>query len=174
MSDFELSAALRHRTLCPSERTYCQHCGSRSEIIHMKCVQPDPSGAYLVMSYSNMPWQTLWLVPRLWERSDLNPWTPGPHLRTDLSLSGSQASGTEAQDFDIAIISLASGQFRSTDPNKNALQQAPSRAAQAKNTKYASRTASKYFPLLFFMPSLSRTWLFSDNQTSLPVGNTHF
>jgi len=33
----------------------------------------------------------------------------GTHLRTDLSLSGSQVSGTGPQDFDITIIPLASG-----------------------------------------------------------------
>jgi hypothetical protein len=51
----------------------------------------------------------------------IEPYVPGPHLRTDLSLSGSQASGTGPQDFGIAITSLVSGQFRSTDLAKNTI-----------------------------------------------------
>jgi hypothetical protein len=149
LSDFELSAALHHRILCPSHRTYCQHCGSRNEIMHDEVCPARPK--WRIARHEQLKHalaDALARSPSL-GKVRLEPFVPGTHLRTDLSLSGSQTSGTGPQEFDITIISLASGQFRSTDPAKNTLQQVLGRAAQAKNTKYAAKTASKFVPLVF-------------------------
>ena len=102
-------------------------------------------------------------------------WQPGTHLRTDISISGSQANGTGPQEFDITIVSLASSQFRSTDPNKNTPQQVLSRAAHAKSTKYAARTASKFVPLVFSLGGAMETQCSSTLQSwkdHMPFG-TH-
>jgi len=155
LSNFELSAALHHRTLCPSERAYCHHCGSQNEIMHDEVCPARPK---LRIARHELLKHTLTdALGRSTSlgRVKLEPFVPGTHLRTDLLLSGSQASGAGPQEFDIAIVSLASGQFRSTDPAKNTIQQVLGQAAQAKNTKYASRTASKFVPLVF---SLGERW----------------
>ena len=105
----------------------------------------------------------------------IEPYVPGTHLRTDISISGSQANGTGPQEFDITIVSLASSQFRSTDPNKNTPQQVLSRAAHAKSTKYAARTASKFVPLVFSLGGAMETQCSSTLQSwkdHMPFG-TH-
>jgi hypothetical protein len=110
-------------------------------------------------------------------RVRLEPFVPQSHLRTDLSLSGSQASGAGPQEFDITIVSLASGQFRSTDPAKNTIQQVLGRAAQAKNTKYAARTASKFVPLVFSLGGAMETQCSTTLQSwmeHMPFGSHSF
>jgi hypothetical protein len=157
LSDFELSAALHHRTLCPSKRAYCQHCGTRNEIMHDEVCLARPKwriARHELLKHTLA--DALGRSPSL-GRVRLEPFVPGSHLRTDLLLSGSQASGAGPQEFDITIVSLASGQFRSTDPAKNTIQQVLGRAAQAKNTKYAARTASKFVPLVFSLGGAMET-----------------
>jgi len=157
LSDFELSAALHHRTLCPSKRTYCQHCGSRNEIMHDEVCPARPK--WRIARHEQLKHtlaDALGRCPSL-GKVRIEPYIPGTHLRTDISISGSQANGTGPQEFDITIVSLASSQFRSTDPNKNTLQHVLSRAAQAKSNKYATRTASKFVPLVFSLGGAMET-----------------
>lgn len=177
LSDFELSAALHHRTLSPSKRTYCQHCGIRNEIMHDEVCPARPKwriARHELLKYT--------LVDALSRCSSLGkvraePYVSGTHLRTDISISGCQANGTGPQEFDITIVSLASSQFRSTDPNKNTPQQVLSRAAQAKNTKYAARTASKFVPLVFSLGGAMETQCSSTLQSwkdHIPFGTHSF
>jgi hypothetical protein len=149
LSDFELSAALHHRTLSPSHRTYCHHCGLRNEIMHDEVCPARPK--WRIARHEQLKHtlaNALARSPSL-GKVRIEPFVAGTHLRTDISISGSQLSGTGPQEFDLTILSLASSQFRSTDPAKNTLQQVLSRAAQAKINKYAARTASKFVPLVF-------------------------
>ena len=177
LSDFELSAALHHRTLCPSKRTYCQHCGSRNEIMHDEVCPARPKwriARHELLKHTLA--DALGRCPSL-GKVRIEPYIPGTHLRTDISISGSQANGTGPQEFDITIVSLASSQFRSTDPNKNTLQHVLSRAAQAKNTKYASRTASKFVPLVFSLGGGMETQCSSTLQSwkdHMPFGTHSF
>jgi hypothetical protein len=177
LSDFELSAALHHRTLCPSKRAYCQHCGSRNEIMHDEVCPARPKwriARHELLKHTLA--DALTRSPSL-GKVRVEPFVPGSHLRTDISISGSQANGTGPQEFDITIVSLASSQFRSTDPNKNTLQQVLSRAAQAKNTKYASSTASKFVPLVFSLGGGMETQCSSTLQSwrdHMPFGTHSF
>ena len=177
LSDFELSAALHHRTLSPSKRTYCQHCGIRNEIMHDEICPARPKwriARHELLKHTLV--DVLTRCPSL-GKVRIEPYVPGTHLRTDISISGSQANGTGPQEFDITIVSLASSQFRSTDPNKNTPQQVLSRAAHAKSTKYAARTASKFVPLVFSLGGAMETQCSSTLQSwkdHMPFGTHSF
>jgi hypothetical protein len=94
LSDFELSAALHLRTLSPSHRTYCQHCGTRNEIMHDEVCSAEPE--WRIARHEQLKHtlaDALTRSPSL-GKVRVEPFVPGSHLRTDLSLSGSQTSGT--------------------------------------------------------------------------------
>jgi hypothetical protein len=141
-------AALHHRTLDKRNRAYCEHCGLRNEIMHDEACQARPP--WRIARHEQLKHALADALSRSSSlgRVTIEPFVPGTHLRTDIALSGCQASGSGPQEFDLTILSLTSTQFQSTDPAKNTIQQILGRAAQAKRTKYATRTATKFVPLV--------------------------
>jgi hypothetical protein len=64
----------------------------------------------------------------------------------DVSISGSQMSATRIQNFDIAIVTFASDQFRLTYLSVNTLPQAWCRALEAKSMRISWKSACKSVP----------------------------
>jgi hypothetical protein len=119
LSDFELSAYMHHRTISPSHQTHYQHCGIRNEMMHDEVCPARPK--WHIASHEQLK-HALACSPSLsLGKGRIEPFVLGSHLRTDLSLAGSQAGGTRPQDFDTTITMLAFYQFRTIDMAKNTI-----------------------------------------------------
>jgi hypothetical protein len=107
LTDFEVSAALHIRTLCPSSLSHCRHCGSTNPLGHDEVCTQRWSWAVgrhelvkkaIGQALSSLEGMTVHLEPA----------AEGGRRRNDIQAIGSRPTGLASQEFDVTITSLMS------------------------------------------------------------------
>jgi hypothetical protein len=142
LSDFEVSTALHHHTLCPGDTAMCKHCGLVNSLCHEEvCTARANFRLARHEMVKKVVMATLESIPDV--SVEAEPVVPGSNLRTDFRVSGSAATTGGRSEYDLTIVSLASAEAVGLS-----VEEYLDRVRREKEAKYRGKTATPFHPVV--------------------------
>jgi hypothetical protein len=142
LSDFEISTALHHHTLCPGDSTLCSSCGLENAVGHEEVCT---GRANFRLARHEILKHTIMSVLKSVAGAtvEAEPFVPGSNLRTDFRVSGRAATTGGRSEYDLTVVSLAAAGAR----NQSVAEYLES-IRKEKVAKYGGKTATPFHPVV--------------------------
>ncbi|KAG7527236.1 hypothetical protein FFLO_07136 [Filobasidium floriforme] len=156
LSDFEISAALHLRTLCPGHKMMCADCGKENELGHDDVCEKRPRWRVSRHEQIKHVMADALKSSGKFGTVEVEPMVSGGMNRTDLRVFGNRETGIGPQEFDLTVVSMGTLEARKfkwigeeKHEYKGELQAVLAVSADAKRKKYEGKTKTPFRPLVF-------------------------
>jgi hypothetical protein len=142
LSDYEVSTALHHHTLCGGDTPLCSLCGLENAVGHEEVCTGRAN--FRLARHELVKHALMNTLDTIAETTvEAEPLVPGSNLRTDFRVSGQAATTGGRSEYDLTIVSLAAA-GRSGQSVSDYLES----VRMEKMAKYSSRTATPFHPVV--------------------------